>query len=142
MSTCHIQQQSIFSMVLVLPSFLVIVNYIIINTIKLSNNRLLLSCILSTSHRCLEPPYNLETITLVVLHSSSAGFIIIYIKHLLKIIRRSSRTPISNYPEQNGVSVVLNLDVLVHPDLTDEIQRLNAKAFTNPMCQTSSPSNI
>ncbi|ABL73902.1 C5 [Tobacco leaf curl Thailand virus] len=56
MSTCHIQQQSIFSMVLVLPSFLVIVNYIIINTIKLSNNRLLLRCILSTSHRCLEPP--------------------------------------------------------------------------------------
>nr|WAQ69899.1 AC5 [Tomato yellow leaf curl Thailand virus] len=99
MSTCHIQQQSIFSMVLVLPSFLVIVNYIIINTIKLSNNRLLLSCILSTSHRCLKPPYNLETITLVVLYSSSAGFIIIYIKDLLKIIRRSSRTPIPNYPK-------------------------------------------
>nr|QIH55795.1 C5 protein [Tobacco leaf curl Yunnan virus] len=99
MSTCHIQQQSIFSMILVLPSFLVIVHYIIIYTIKSSNYRLFLSCILSTSHCCLEPPYHLETITLVVLHGCSAGFIIIDIKDLLKIIRRSSRTPISNYPK-------------------------------------------
>ncbi|QTZ97487.1 C5 protein [Tomato leaf curl Chuxiong virus] len=129
-------------MILVLPSFLVIVHYIIIYTIKSSNYRLFLSCILPTSHRCLKPPQDLIAISLVILNSRSRRFIIIHIKNLLKIIRGTGRTPVPDNPEQNGVGVVLNLDVLVHPDLTDEIQRLNAKAFTNPMCQTISPSNV
>nr|QIH55934.1 C5 protein [Malvastrum yellow vein Yunnan virus]QIH55935.1 C5 protein [Malvastrum yellow vein Yunnan virus]QIH55945.1 C5 protein [Malvastrum yellow vein Yunnan virus]QIH55960.1 C5 [Malvastrum yellow vein Yunnan virus]QIH56030.1 C5 protein [Malvastrum yellow vein Yunnan virus] len=109
-------------MVLILPSFLVIIHYIIINTIKLSNNRLLLRCILSTGHRCLEPPDNLETITLVVFHSCRGRLIIINIKNLLKIIRRSSRTSIPNYPEQNGVRVILNLNIFIHPYLANEIK--------------------
>nr|QTZ97477.1 C5 protein [Tomato leaf curl Chuxiong virus] len=126
-------------MILVLPSFLVIVHYIIIYTIKSSNYRLFLSCILPTSHRCLKPPQDLIAISLVILNSRSRRFIIIHIKNLLKIIRGTGRTPVPDNPEQNGN---INLDVLVHPDLTDEIQRLNAKAFTNPMCQTISPSNV
>nr|QGA84531.1 AC5 protein [Crassocephalum yellow vein virus] len=142
MGTCHIQQQSIFSMVLVFPSFLVIVHYIIINTIKSSNYRLLLSCILSTGNRCLKPTYDLKAITLVILHSSRRRFIIIHIEDLLKIIGGTTGSPVTDDPEQNSVSVVLNLDVLVHPDLTDKIQRLDTKTFTNPMSQTISPRNV
>nr|QNN30757.1 AC5 [Tomato leaf curl virus] len=56
MSTCHIQQQSILSMIFVLPSFLVIINYVIINTKKSSNYRLLFGCILSSSNSRLKPP--------------------------------------------------------------------------------------
>nr|QIJ32375.1 C5 protein [Malvastrum yellow vein Honghe virus]QIJ32387.1 C5 protein [Malvastrum yellow vein Honghe virus]QIJ32396.1 C5 protein [Malvastrum yellow vein Honghe virus] len=142
MSTCHIQQQSILSVILVLPSFLMIINYIIINTIKSPNDSLFLSCILSTSHRCLKPPQDLIAITLVILNSRSRRFIIIHIKNLLKVIRSASRTPISNNPKQNGVSVILNLDIFIHPDLANKIQRLNAKTFTNTMSQTHSPSYI
>ncbi|QWE79640.1 C5 protein [Bidens pilosa leaf crumple virus] len=99
MGTCHIQQQSIFSMVLVFPSLLMIVHNIIINTIKSSNYRLFLSCILSTGNRCLKPTYHLKAITLVILHSSRRRFIIIYIKNLLKIIRGATRTPITDDPK-------------------------------------------
>nr|UZP47998.1 AC5a protein [Tomato leaf curl virus] len=86
MSTCHIQQQSILSVILILSSFLMIINHIIVNTIKLPNYSLLLSSILTTCYCCLEPPQNLKSITLVVLHSSRRGLIIINIKHLLEII--------------------------------------------------------
>nr|AWK29919.1 AC5 [Tomato leaf curl Gujarat virus] len=129
-------------MVFVLPSFLVVIHYIIINTIKSSNYRLLLGCILSTGNRRIKPPYDLKAITLVILNSSSRGLIIIDVKNLLKITGSPTRTPITYYPKHNGVGVVLHLNILVHPDLPDEIQRLNAETFTYSMGQPNSPRNI
>nr|CUH74524.1 AC5 protein [Croton yellow vein mosaic virus] len=86
MSTCHIQQQSILSVIFILPSFLVIIHHIIVNTIEFPNYSLFLSSILTTCDCCLKPPQHLKTITLIVLHSSRRWLIIINIENLLEII--------------------------------------------------------
>nr|QBY34635.1 AC5a [Croton yellow vein mosaic virus] len=84
-STCHIQQQSILRVNIIVPSFLVIIHHIINNTIEFPNYRLFPSSILPTSDCCFKPPPHLKTITLFVLHSSRRWLIIINIAHLPEI---------------------------------------------------------
>ncbi|ADO40831.1 AC5 protein [Bhendi yellow vein India virus [India:Sonipat:OY96:2005]] len=118
MGTCHIQQQSILSVIFILPSFLVIIHHIIVNTIEFPNYSLFLSSILSSCNCRLKPPQNLESITLVVLYSSRRRLVVINIEHLLQIVWFVCRTPVSHEEKHNRVRMVLGLDILVHPYLT------------------------
>ncbi|ACM45546.1 AC5 [Bhendi yellow vein Bhubhaneswar virus] len=118
MSTCHIQQQSILSVIFILPSFLVIIHHIIVNTIKFPNYSLFLSSILTTCDCCLKPPQHLKTITLVVLHSSRRGLIIKHIEYFTKILWFICRTSITNKEKHNEIRILLVPHVLVHPYLT------------------------
>nr|UVJ88633.1 ac5 protein [Horsegram yellow mosaic virus] len=104
-------------MIVILPSFLMVVNNMIINTIKSANYSLLLTSILATGHSGMKLTHDLITITKIVLHSCSTGFIIIHVKNLTKVLGRSIRTPITNQFEHHSVSVILGLDVFVHPNL-------------------------
>ncbi|CAJ57819.2 AC5 protein [Vernonia yellow vein virus] len=135
MSTCHIQQQSVLSMVIILSSLLMIVNNIIIQPHEFLNHCLLLACILTTSNSCVELPQYLIPIPQIIFDSSSARLIIIHVKNLTKIHGSPKRTTISYNIEHNCVRMVLRLDVFIHPHLTKHIHGLNTKTFTNPMSQ-------
>nr|WML23778.1 AC5 [Okra enation leaf curl virus]WML23796.1 AC5 [Okra enation leaf curl virus] len=122
MSTCHIQQQSILSVIFILPSFLVIIHHVIVNTIEFPNWNLFLTSILSSCNCRLKPPQNLESITLVVLYSSRSRLVVNNIEHLLEIVGGACRTPVSHDPKHNGVRMVLSLNILIHPYLANKIQ--------------------
>nr|AFB83425.1 C5 protein [Cotton leaf curl Burewala virus] len=77
-----------------------------------------------------------------ILHSAGTGLIIKHIKYLSKILRFINRSTISNQEKHHTIRVILRLNVLIHPDLTQHITRLNTKSLTNSMGQPSTPSNI
>nr|WEX49704.1 AC5 protein [Clerodendrum golden mosaic China virus] len=136
MCTCHIQQQRILRMILILGSLLVVINHMIINPHKLLHKRLLLTCVLTTGHGRVELPYNLIPIPKIVLDSRSTWLVVIHVKHLTKIHRRTIGTPISNDIKHNSIGVILSLDVLIHPHLAQNINGLNTKTFANTMSNT------
>nr|WGV36142.1 AC5 [Horsegram yellow mosaic virus] len=129
-------------MIVILRCFLMVVNNMIINTIKSANYSLLLARILATSHGGMKLTHDLITITKIVLHSGSTGFIIIHVKNLTKVLGRSKRTPITNQFEHHSVSVILGLDVFVHPNLSGNENGLNTKSFSDTMSQTTTTSHI
>nr|AFF58892.1 AC5 [Clerodendrum golden mosaic China virus] len=133
MGTCHIQQQSIFRMILILSGLLMVINNMIINPHKFLHKRLLLICVLTTGHSRIKLPYNLETISKIVLNGRSAWLVVIHIKHLAKIHRSTIGAPIPNYIEHNSIGVILSLDIFIQPHLTQYINGLNTKTFTNTM---------
>nr|AFB83443.1 C5 protein [Cotton leaf curl Burewala virus] len=77
-----------------------------------------------------------------ILHSRRTGLIIKHIKYLSKILRFINRSTISNQEKHPPIRVILRLNILIHPDLTQHINRLNTKFLTNSMGQPSTPSNI
>nr|CUM44321.1 C5 protein defective [Cotton leaf curl Burewala virus] len=77
-----------------------------------------------------------------ILHSRRTGLIIKHIKYLSKILRFINRSTISNQEKHHTIRVILRLNVLIHPDLTQHINRLNTKSLTNSMGQPSTTSNI
>nr|UTQ11628.1 AC5 protein [Mungbean yellow mosaic virus] len=83
-------------MVFILRCLLVVVNNIIINTIKFTNYGLLLARILATSNCGLKLTHDLITITKIVLHSCSTGFIVIHVKHLTKVLWRAKWTSVTH----------------------------------------------
>nr|QIH55897.1 C5 protein [Malvastrum yellow vein Baoshan virus] len=121
MGTCHIQHQGILGMILVLPSLLLVINNIIINPNKLLNQSLFLCSILSTSDGCIPLPQDLVTISMHILHSRSARLVVKHVENLPKILRRAGRTSISDKKEHDIVRVILALDVLIHPYLTQHV---------------------
>nr|ADB96024.1 AC5 [Horsegram yellow mosaic virus] len=129
-------------MIVILPGFLMIVNNMVINTIKSANNGLLLARILATGNGGMKLTHDLITITKIILHCGSTGFIIIHVKNLTKVLRRSIRTPITNQLEHHSVSVILGLDVFVHPNLSCNENGLNTKSFTDTMSKTTTTSHI
>nr|QMV80543.1 AC5 [Bean golden mosaic virus]QMV80549.1 AC5 [Bean golden mosaic virus]QMV80555.1 AC5 [Bean golden mosaic virus]QMV80561.1 AC5 [Bean golden mosaic virus]QMV80619.1 AC5 [Bean golden mosaic virus] len=83
-------------MILVLPCFLMVVDYIIIHLPKTFDQCLFVASILSTCHLSIEFMHNLKTITKIVLNSSSTGFIVEHIKNLTKVHRSTIRSTISD----------------------------------------------
>ncbi|QBB20373.1 AC5 [Cowpea bright yellow mosaic virus] len=83
-------------MILIFPSFLMIIDDMGIVRPKTLNQCLLVASILSTSHLCIKFMQNLETITKIDLHSSSTGLIVKHIKNLTKIHRSTIRSTVSN----------------------------------------------
>nr|AGT50906.1 AC5 protein [Cotton leaf curl virus] len=77
-----------------------------------------------------------------ILHSRRTGLIIKHIKYLSKILRFINRSTISNQEKHHTIRVILRLNVLIHPYLTQHINRLDTKSLTNSMGQPSTTSNI
>ncbi|AGG37867.1 AC5 [Corchorus yellow vein mosaic virus] len=133
MSTCHIQHQSILTMILVLASLLLVIDNIIINPNKLLHESLFLGRILTTSNRSMPLPKDLITIPMHILDSRGARLVVEHVEHLPKILRLINGTTITNEEEHNTVSVILGLDVFVHPYLSQNINRLNTETLPYPM---------
>ncbi|AOT83374.1 AC5 [Macroptilium common mosaic virus] len=105
-------------MILVLPCFLMIVHNIIIHLPKTLNQCLLVARILSTSDFGIKFMHHLETITKIVLNSSSTGLIVKHVEHLAKVHGSTIGSTVSDQPKHHTIGMVLQLDVLVHPYLT------------------------
>ncbi len=129
-------------MILILCSFLMIVSTMVIYFIKPIDNSLLLRRILPTSDSCGPLLDNLKAIPHVVLNSSCAGLIVIHIKHLPKILRSPIGPPITDQEEHNCIRMVPRLNVVIHPDLTQNINRFNTKSLPSAMSYSSTSSDI
>nr|AFB83477.1 C5 protein [Cotton leaf curl Burewala virus] len=77
-----------------------------------------------------------------IFHNRHTGLINKHIKCLSKILRIINRFMISYQEKHNTIRVILRLNVLIHPDLTQDINRLNTKFLSNSMGQASTTSNI
>ncbi|ANX99785.1 ac5 [Senna leaf curl virus] len=117
MGACHVQHQSILTMVLILASFLLVINDIIVNPNKLLHESLFFSSILPTGNRSMPFTKNLITVTMNILHSCSTWLVVKHVEDLAKILRLVNRTTVTYQKEHYIVSVVLSLDILIHPYL-------------------------
>nr|AHG95950.1 AC5 [French bean severe leaf curl virus] len=133
MSTCHIQHQSILTMILILASLLLVINYIIINPNKLLDQSLFLGSILTTCNRSMPLTKNLITIPMHILDGRGARLVVEHVEHLTKILWLINGTTITNEKKHDAVSMILGLDVFVHPYLSQNINTLNAETLTYPM---------
>nr|AFV52573.1 C5 [Tomato leaf deformation virus] len=105
-------------MVLVFPSFLMVVDHMVVDLPKAPHQSLLVTGILTSRDLSIEPMHNLKTISKIVLHGGGTGLIVEHVKHLAKVHGRAIGSPVSDQPEHDAVSVVLQLDILVHPYFT------------------------
>ncbi|CAA80889.1 AL4 [Indian cassava mosaic virus] len=87
-------------------------------------------------------PENLIAITMHVLHGSCTGLIIKHIKYFTKILRLINRPTIPYKEEHYAIRVILGLNVFIHPYLAQDVNGLNAKPLTHPMCKPNSTSDI
>nr|UYD39270.1 C5 protein [Euphorbia leaf curl virus] len=142
MCTGHIQHQRILRMIFILASFLLVIHNIIINPNKLLHQSLLLRCIMTTCHSRMPLPQYLVPITMNILHSRRARLIIKHVKNLTKILRLINGPSIPNKEKHNTIRMILSLNVLIHPDLTQHINRLNTEPLTNPVGQPNTTGNI
>ncbi|AWD77153.1 AC5 [Sida yellow golden mosaic virus] len=104
-------------MILVLASFLVVVHHMIVDLPEAFDYRLFIAGILATCHLAVELVHYLVTVTEIVLNSCSARLVVEHVEHLAKVHRCAIGSTISDQPEHNAVCVVLELDILVHPNL-------------------------
>nr|WBT00803.1 C5 [Chilli leaf curl India virus] len=129
-------------MILILASLLLAVHNIIINPNKLLHESLLLRCIQTACHSCIPFAHNLIPITMNILHSRRAGLIIKHVKNLTKILRLVNGPTIPNKKKHNTIRMILSLDVLIHPDLAQNINGLHTEPLANPVGQSNTTSNI
>ncbi|CAQ53912.1 AC5 protein [Rhynchosia yellow mosaic virus] len=129
-------------MVLILGCFLMVIHYVVVYTIKPINYSLFLARILTTGYSMMKLAQNLITITQIVLHRSGTRLIIIHVKNLSKIHRRSKRPPVSNELKHHTVGVILGLDVFIHPNFPCNVNRLDAKTFADTMSNTVTTCHI
>nr|WNV28188.1 AC5 Protein [Tomato leaf curl Karnataka virus] len=87
-------------------------------------------------------PQHLITITVHILHRSCARLIVKHVENLPKILGLINRTTVTNQKKHDTVSVILGLDVFIHPYLPQNVDRLNTKSLTNSMGQSSTASDI
>ena len=78
----------------------------------------------------------------IVLHSGSTGLIVIHVKHLTKILGRSIGPPVSNKKKHYCICMVLNLNILIHPDLTQYVNGLYAEPLACSVGQSTTTSDI
>nr|UFP62940.1 AC5 [African cassava mosaic virus] len=143
MRTCHIQQQRIFCMILILRCFLVIIHNMIIQPKKPLNQRLLLHARGTTYHSGMEFPQHLEPISQIILNSSCTGLIIKHIKNLSKVLGRIAIRPsVPNQEEHHMISMFLLLNIFIHPDLTKNVNGLDTKPLSDRVCQPRPTSHI
>ncbi|AAD10469.1 AL5 [Sida golden mosaic Florida virus-USA] len=105
-------------MILVLASFLMVVDHMIVDLPEPLDQSLLIAGILSTCDLSIELVHDLITITEIVLHRRSARLVVEHVEHLTEIHRSAIGSTVPDQPEHNTVRVVLELDVLIHPHLT------------------------
>nr|AGK24658.1 C5 [Soybean chlorotic blotch virus] len=84
MTTCHIEKQSILLVVLVLRTFLIVVDDLVINFKKFFHQRLLLRSILATSNCGMKLTNNLESIAVILFNCRCRGFIVEHVEHTAK----------------------------------------------------------
>nr|AWV91675.1 AC5 [Cotton leaf curl Multan virus] len=77
-----------------------------------------------------------------ILHSRRTGLVVKHIEYLTKILRFVNRTSIADQKEHHRIRMILGLNILIHPYLTQNINRLDTKSLTNSMGQPSTTSNI
>ncbi|AGS12479.1 AC5 protein [Hedyotis uncinella yellow mosaic virus] len=142
MSTCHVQQQSILSVILILSSLLMIITNMIVQLHKLPHQSLFLARILSTSSHSSKSTKNLISTPKIILNSSRTRLIIIHIKNLSEIHRSPKGTSIPNNKKHNCIGVILSLDILIHPHLTQNIHGLDTEPLANTMGEPISTSDI
>ncbi|AOV62487.1 C5 protein [Malvastrum bright yellow mosaic virus] len=118
MSTCHIQQKGVLSMVIVFPCFLVVIHDVVVQLPKTPNYSLLVACILTTCDFGIEFVHDLETISKIVLDRGSTGLVVEHVEHLSKVHRITIGSSIPDQPEHHTVRVVLQLNIIIHPHLT------------------------
>nr|ADU54603.1 unknown [Abutilon mosaic virus]ADU54609.1 unknown [Abutilon mosaic virus]ADU54615.1 unknown [Abutilon mosaic virus] len=94
-----------------------IVDHMIVDLPETLDECLFIAGILSTCDLAIELMHDLVTIAEIVLHSGSTGLVVEHVEHMTKIHGRAIRSTVSDQPEHDTVRVVLELDVLVHPDL-------------------------
>ncbi|AAD10475.1 AL5 [Sida golden yellow vein virus-[A11]] len=89
----------------------------IVNLPESPDQSLLVAGILTPSDFTIEPVHNLITITEIVLNRGGARLVVIHVKHLAKVHWSAIGSTIPDQPEHYTVRVVLELDVLIHPNL-------------------------
>nr|AKS48117.1 AC5 [Rhynchosia yellow mosaic virus] len=129
-------------MVLILGCFLMVIHYVVVNTKKSINYSLFLARILTTGNSMMKLAQNLIPITQIVLHGSCTRLVIIHIKNLSKVHRRSKRAPVSNEFKHHTIGVILSLDVFIHPNFTCNVHRLNTKTFADTMSNAIATCNV
>ncbi|AAM12383.1 AC5 [Tomato chlorotic mottle virus] len=129
-------------MILVLSGFLMVIDDMIVDLPEPLDKRLLVACVLSTCDLSIELVHNLKTITEIVFHSGGARLVVEHVKHLAKVHRGAIRSTVPHQPKHGTVRVVLQLDVLIHPYLTQNIHRLNTETLTHTMCNTVTTGDI
>ncbi|QBO66577.1 AC5 [Papaya yellow leaf curl virus] len=77
-----------------------------------------------------------------ILHSRRAGLIIKHVKSLTKILRLVNGPSITKKKQHNTIRMILRLDVLIHPDLAQNINGFHTEPLANPVGQTNTTSNI
>nr|UYS88254.1 AC5 protein [Tomato leaf curl Palampur virus] len=85
---------------------------------------------------------NLISITMHILHSGSARFVVEHIKNFAEILRRTRWSTITDQEEHNTIRVILRFDILVHPDLTQNVDGLHTESLSDAMCETGSTGNV
>ncbi|CCF77733.1 hypothetical protein [Tomato leaf curl Togo virus - Fontem] len=96
MSTSHIQQQSILSMVGIFSLLLMIINDMIVKFKKSLHQSLFLASGGTTNNSCTEFTQNLITVSEIILDCSCTGFVVEHVKNLSKITRTAIRPPITD----------------------------------------------
>nr|AXQ88117.1 AC6 [Tomato leaf curl Joydebpur virus] len=129
-------------MVFILASILLVIHNIIVNSNKLLHERLLVRCILYASHACTPSCQQIRPIEMHVLHSRGSGFSLNHVKELSKIWKVIYGTSVYNKEKHSNLIVSLSHDVLMLPNLAQNIDGLNTEPFAHTMGRPNSPSNI
>ncbi|AAZ77646.1 C5 protein [Tomato leaf curl Uganda virus - [Iganga]] len=88
-------------------------------------------------------PQNLVSVSQIILDGSCTGLVIKHVKHLPKVHWACTIGPsITDQKKHDLISVILLLDILIHPYLPYNVNGLHTEPLANPMCNTRSTSNI
>nr|UFP63067.1 AC5 [East African cassava mosaic virus] len=117
--------------------------HVMIQSEKPFHQRLLLHARWTTNNSGMKFPQHLKPIPQIILNCCSTGLIIKHVKYLPKVLGRIAiRPPISKQIKNHIISVILLFNIFIHPDLTKNVNGLDTKPLSDPVCQTRTTSHI
>nr|UFP63102.1 AC5 [East African cassava mosaic virus] len=120
-----------------------IICHVMIQPIKPFHQRLLLHARWTTNNSGMEFPQHLKPIPEIVFNCCSTGLIIKHVKYLPKVLGRIAIRPsISKKVKNHIISVILLFDIIIHPYFTKNVNGLDTKPLSDPVCQPRPTSHI
>nr|UFP63060.1 AC5 [East African cassava mosaic virus] len=120
-----------------------IICHVMIQPVKPFHQCLFLHARWTTNNSGMKFPQHLKPIPQIVLDCCSTGLIIKHVKYLPKVLGRIAIRPsIPKQIKNHIISVILLLNIFIHPDLTKDVNGLDTKPLSDPVCQPRPTSHI
>nr|UFP63081.1 AC5 [East African cassava mosaic virus] len=120
-----------------------IICHMMIQPVKPFHQRLFLHARWTTNNSGMKFPQHLKPIPQIVLNCCSTGLIIKHVKYLPKVLGRIAIRPsIPKQIKNHIISVIMLFYIFIHPYLTKNVNGLDTKSLSDPVCQPRTTSHI